>query len=99
MNKLINLTIISVLNPSNATIADPSATAGSPAFGGASSGSEPPFTSGLPSPSRTVAEQPAPTGGAAGGSGAPTQSEAAAPKQTAALGMGALLGAAAVYFL
>ncbi|KAH7088247.1 FAS1 domain-containing protein [Paraphoma chrysanthemicola] len=87
--------IDAVLNPNNATIANPSATAGSPAFSGAASASDVPFTSGQPTPSRTIA--PAATSNAAASSS--RSSAAAAPLQTGAVGMGALLGAAAVYFL
>ncbi|KAH7077695.1 FAS1 domain-containing protein [Paraphoma chrysanthemicola] len=87
--------IDAVLNPNNATIANPSATAGSPAFSGAASASDVPFTSGQPTPSRTIA--PAATSNAAASSS--RSSAAAAPMQTGAVGMGALLGAAAVYFL
>jgi len=81
-----------VLNPNNRTIANPSAAAGAPAFSGASSVSNTPFTSGVPSPSRSA-------GGAAPSSSAPISTGAAAPKQTAAAGALLGLGAAIVHFL
>lgn len=83
-----------VLNPSNTTIANPSATAGSPAFSGASSVSTPPFTSGVPTPSRPVGGAPTPAG-----SSGPMSTGASAPKQTAAAGALLGLGAAIVHFL
>jgi hypothetical protein len=88
----------SVLNPSNATIANPSATAGVGAFSGASSASAAPFTSGQPTASRPIAQEPTQAGGAGATSGSPTGGAAQAI-QTGAVGMGALFGAAAVYFL
>jgi hypothetical protein len=87
-----------VLNPSNATIADPAAEEGSPAFEGASSVSEVPYTSGQPTPTASI-------GGDATAAADPTNSAptsvatGAAPRQTGAIGAGALFGAAAVYFL
>ncbi|KAH7400866.1 FAS1 domain-containing protein [Phaeosphaeria sp. MPI-PUGE-AT-0046c] len=91
--------IDAVLNPSNTTIAGSSATAGVVAFSGASSGSAAPFTSGQPSATRSIA--PAPSTSGAGGAGASTSSRAGAAQaiQTGSVGMGAILGAAAVYFL
>jgi hypothetical protein len=80
----------------NATIANPTASAGSPAFSGASSVSNAPYTSGQPTPSRAIGGGAA-TSAASGSASAATG--AAAPVQTGAIGMGALLGAAAVYFL
>lgn len=75
----------SVLNPSNAT-ATPiaSATGGSPAFSGASSGTSVPFTSGVTA-----------TGTASGTSPSTTAAVAGGPKQTAAVGAAALFGGAA----
>lgn len=90
--------IDAVLNPTNATIANSSATAGAPAFSGASAASNVPFTSGQPSATRTIA--PAATSQAnPGQSSAASSTAGAAPMQTGAIGMGALLGAAAMYFL
>lgn len=87
-----------VLNPTNQTAANPTGTAGAPAYSGASSVSNAPFTSGQPSPSTTL-NAPATQSGAAG-SGAPTASAAgAAPMKTGAVGVGALFGAAAVYLM
>ena len=91
--------IDAVLNPTNGTVANPSAQAGSPAFSGASSVSNAPFTSGQPTPSRTIAG--AATSAAANPSGSASRSSTAgaAPMKTGAVGMGAIIGAAAVYFL
>jgi len=86
--------IDAVLNPSNTTIANPTASAGAPAFSGASSVSNSPFTSGVPTPSRSVA--PAASTPAAS---MPASTGAAAPKQTAAVGALLGLGAAVVHFL
>jgi hypothetical protein len=89
----------SVLNPNNATIANSSATAGAIAFSGASSASAAPYTSGQPSASRTLASEPTqPAGGAAASSSMSTGGVAQA-MQTGSVGMGAILGAAAVFFL
>lgn len=91
-----------VLNPNNATAANPnSQSAGAPAYSGASSVSSAPFTSGQPQASTTLAS---PTSGStsatASRSGAPqATANAAASMPTGAAGLGALLGAAAVYFL
>ncbi|KAF1920842.1 FAS1 domain-containing protein [Ampelomyces quisqualis] len=90
----------SVLNPSNGTIANPSATAGVVAFSGASSASAAPFTSGQPSASRTLATEPTqPAGGAAASSSTMSTGGVAQAMQTGSVGMGAILGAAAVFFL
>lgn len=86
-----------VLNPTNATIANPSAQAGAPAFSGASSVSNAPFTSGQPQASTTIS--PAATSAAGNPAGTSRSSTAGAAQQTGVVGMGALLGAAAVYFL
>jgi len=91
--------IDAVLNPNNATIANPNATAGAIAFSGASSASEAPFTSGQPTASRSLAAEPTqPAGGAAASSSMSTGGVAQA-MQTGSVGMGAVLGAAAVFFL
>ncbi|KAF2828634.1 Fasciclin-domain-containing protein [Ophiobolus disseminans] len=86
--------IDAVLNPSNRTIVNPTASAGAPAFSGASSATNAPFTSGVPTPSRSVAA----AGPSASGS-SPVGSAGAAPKQTAAVGAILGLGAAMVHFL
>jgi hypothetical protein len=69
-----------------------------PAFEGASSASEAPYTSGQPTPTTSIgsdATQAAdPTN-----AGASSSSAGAMPMQTGAIGMGALFGAAAVYFV
>jgi uncharacterized surface protein with fasciclin (FAS1) repeats len=89
--------IDAVLNPTNATIANPSATAGAPVFPGASSVSDVPYTSGQPTPTRTIA--PAATSAANPGQTSRSSTAGAVPMQTGAIGMGALFGAAAVYLL
>lgn len=81
-----------VLNPTNKT--QGSGDEGEPAFEGASSVSEAPFTSGQTATTtiagaRTSAANPT----------ASMSSTAGAPIQTAAVGISALIGAAAVYFL
>merc|ERR1712137_722772 len=95
-----------VLNPSNMTVSDADNDdddEGSPAFSGASSVSEAPFTSGQPTMSTTLAGGAAPTGNNDNDNNDDNNSEqttnAAAPMQTGAVGMGALFGAAAVYFM
>ncbi|KAH8732590.1 FAS1 domain-containing protein [Phaeosphaeriaceae sp. PMI808] len=90
--------IDAVLNPTNGTVANPSASVGVPAFSGASSASDVPFTSGQPSPTRTIAPA-ATTAANPSQSSSSRMSAAGAPAQTGAIGMGALLGAAAVYLL
>ncbi|KAF2133532.1 Fasciclin-domain-containing protein [Dothidotthia symphoricarpi CBS 119687] len=85
-----------LLNPSNDTAANPTATGGAPVFPGASSVSEAPFTSGQANPTTTVA--PAATSNQAPGQ-TTTSSSRAAAAPTGVVGMGALLGAAAVYLL
>ena len=95
-NGVVNV-IDEVLNPNNATIATPGEDEGSPAYEGATPVSEAPFASGQPTPSVTLAPG---SGGAAN-----TTSSGGAPQNTAnaaskgAVGMGALLGAAAMYLL
>lgn len=83
-----------VLNPSNATIANPSDEEGEGAFPGATPVSEAPFTSGQPSPTTSIngeATSAAAPGGSSSTAGAP------AAMKTGSVGMGALLGAAAIY--
>lgn len=83
-----------VLNPGNATIADPSDEEGEGAFPGATPVSELPFTSGQPTPTTSI-NQEATSAAAPGASSSSTG--AAAAMKTGSVGMGALLGAAAVY--
>ncbi|KAI4655384.1 hypothetical protein J4E93_000096 [Alternaria ventricosa] len=85
-----------VLNPSNATIADPTSDEGEPAFEGATPVSDVPFTSGQPTPTTSIGED---ASDAADPTSTPSNTDNAAPRQTGAIGMSALLGAAAVYFL
>jgi len=88
-----------VLNPTNATIANPNAQSGSPAYSGASSVSNAPFTSGQPTPSRSISGGATSAANPSGSASRPASTGAAAPMQTGAIGLSALLGAAAVYFL
>lgn len=83
-----------VLNPSNATIANPSDKEGQGAFPGATPVSEAPFTSGQPSATTSINGEATSAGGS--GSSSSTAGAPAAMK-TGSIGMGALLGAAAVY--
>lgn len=89
-----------VLNPTNQTIADPASGEGAPGFEGATPASEVPYTSDQPTPTTTISPEatedadPTQTGGSSSSSSA-----AAAPMKTGAVGMSALFGAAAVYFL
>ena len=87
--------IDNVLNPGNATAtANPTASAGSPAFAGASSASSNPLTSGVATPSGSSV---APTGSAAGATGASSsKSGIAMPMKTGAVGAAALFGGAAL---
>lgn len=83
-----------VLNPSNATIADPSDEEGEGAFPGATPISDAPYTSGQPSPTTSINEEA--TSAAAPGASSSVAGAPAAMK-TGSVGMGALLGAAAIY--
>lgn len=85
--------IDNVLNPENATAtADPSQESGAPAFSGASSASDVPFTSGVRTPTSAVATESAP-----GATAASTSSEdAAMALKTGAVGAAALFGGAAL---
>lgn len=88
-----------VLNPTNKTLADTSADEGEPVFEGATPASDVPFTSGQPTPTATIGSE-ATEAADPTASGAPSvSSAAAAPMQTGAVGMGALLGAAAIYLM
>lgn len=92
--------IDAVLNPSNTTIARSGASAGAVAFSGASSASEAPYTSGQPSATRSIAPAASTSGGAgAGATSSRASGGAAQAMQTGSVGMGAILGAAAVFFL
>lgn len=84
-----------VLNPSNATIANPDDDEGEGAFPGASAVSELPFTSGQPTPTTSINQ--AATSNAAPGASSSSTGAAPAAVKTGSVGMGALLGAAAVY--
>ncbi|KAJ9602380.1 hypothetical protein H2200_013235 [Cladophialophora chaetospira] len=85
--------IDNVLNPENATAtANPSEETGSPAFSGASSASDIPFTSGVPTPTASAATESAP--GATGASS--SSADAAMPRMTGAMGAAALFGGAAL---
>lgn len=85
-----------VLNPGNATIAEPSDEEGEGAFPGATPVSELPFTSGQPTPTTSINDQ-ATSAAAPGASSSSTAAGAAAAMKTGSVGMSALLGAAAVY--
>ncbi|RDI82926.1 hypothetical protein Vi05172_g7279 [Venturia inaequalis] len=87
--------IDNVLNPNATAAASPTATTGTPAFSGASSVANAPFTSGVATPTSTIG------GGGAGGHSGNTSTThvsvaAAMPMVTGAVSMGALLGAGAV---
>ena len=84
-----------VLNPSNATIADPSGSDGEGAFPGASSVSEAPYTSGQPTATTSINDEA--TSAAAPGASSSSTGGAPVARKTGSVGMGALLGAAAVY--
>ncbi|KIW84414.1 hypothetical protein Z517_03664 [Fonsecaea pedrosoi CBS 271.37] len=83
--------IDNVLNPNNTTaMPNPSQTSGSPAFSGASSASNIPFTSGVAVPTTTMASQSA-TGATATSS---SSSGAAVPARTGMVGAAAICGGA-----
>jgi uncharacterized surface protein with fasciclin (FAS1) repeats len=88
-----------ILNPTNATMADPAAEEGSPAFEGASSASEAPYTSGQPTATTTINSEATEAADPTNSAGASSSSAGAMPMQTGAVGMGALFGAAAVYLM
>ncbi|KAK2755582.1 hypothetical protein FQN54_006522 [Arachnomyces sp. PD_36] len=95
--------IDNVLNPDNTTAsANPSSPSGEPAFGGASQVPNEPLTSGASSPTSAI-EVPtaAPVGGGGGGEPSPappgqTTPAGAAPMETAAVGIAAILGVGAI---
>jgi len=87
-----------VLNPSNSTISPNTATTAE-AFPSATSASNVPFTSGVPTPTSTIATQsaPGPQGSQSSAAGSSSSSGAAwQPAATGAMGMGALFGGAAL---
>lgn len=86
-----------VLNPGNATIADPSDDEGEGAFPGATPVSELPFTSGQPTPTTSINEEATSAAAPGASTTGSASAGAAAPMMTGSVGMGALLGAAAVY--
>lgn len=84
-----------VLNPQNATIAEPGDEEGEGAFEGATP-SDLAFTSGQPTPTTSINQEATNSAAAPGASSSSTGAAPAAMK-TGSVGMGALLGAAAVY--
>jgi hypothetical protein len=70
-----------------------------PAFEGASSASEAPYTSGQPTPTTSIGSEATQAADPTNSAGASSSSAGAMPMQTGAIGMGALFGAAAVYFM
>lgn len=91
-----------VLNPNNTAIASPSSSSGmgSPAFSGASSASEVPYTSGVPTPTSSIATTgaAAATGSASGGASGSSSSTSnpGVPMKTGAVGAAALFGGAVI---
>ncbi|KAF2222241.1 FAS1 domain-containing protein [Elsinoe ampelina] len=84
-----------VLNPANATAAPAAgATAGAVQFQGATAGTEPPLTSGVPAPSSTITPPSTATGGAGGASTSAPASTGAAGKVVVPMA-GAVAGLAA----
>jgi hypothetical protein len=96
----------SVLNPNNTALPSASATKGAPAFSGVSSGSAPPFTSGVPTPTSALgggaaggmASTSAPGASASGGASSSSSGGAAVPMRTGAVGAAALFGGAALVY-
>ncbi|KAI9893336.1 MAG: hypothetical protein M1814_000466 [Vezdaea aestivalis] len=89
--------IDNVLNPGNATATpNPSVSTQVPAFAGASSATNVPYTSGVPTPTASVGGAATTTSRASAASTAPATTGAAAPARSAAVGMGALFGGAAI---
>ena len=88
-----------VLNPGNQTMANSTNSQGAPAFSGASSVSDAPFTSGQPTATATIASDVAAAAADPTTSASSTSKANFAPAQTGAVGLGALLGAAAVYLM
>jgi hypothetical protein len=79
----------SVLNPNATSSASPTASTGAPAFSGASSVSDVPFTSGVATPTSSI------SGGAAIATSSSSKA-GAIPMATGAISIGALFGAGAV---
>ncbi|KAH7380098.1 FAS1 domain-containing protein [Pyrenochaeta sp. MPI-SDFR-AT-0127] len=88
-----------VLNPTNQTIANATSNQGTPVFEGATPASEVPFTSGQPTPTTTISPDATRAADPTRPASSTSQAGAAGPMQTGAVGMGALLGAAAVYLM
>lgn len=86
--------IDAVLNPANAT-QTPNTSGTQDAFPGASSASGVPFTSGVPTPTSSIATQPAASGSSSSSKVAPSSGGAFRPIETGAMGMAALFGGAA----
>jgi uncharacterized surface protein with fasciclin (FAS1) repeats len=85
--------IDNVLNPANSTaMPDPAMSTQMPAFSGASSASDTPFTSGVPIPTASAAVSSSAAGGPSSASGA------AMPMRTGAVGAAALFGGAALVY-
>jgi uncharacterized surface protein with fasciclin (FAS1) repeats len=89
-----------VLNPTNATLAQGTEEEGQAAYSGASAASDVPFTSGVPTASTTIGSEATSAANPTAGSSSSSTAGAHAPMKTGAVGMSALLGAAAaVYFV
>jgi uncharacterized surface protein with fasciclin (FAS1) repeats len=89
-----------VLNPTNATLAKGDEEEGAAAYEGASAASDVPFTSGVPTASTTIGPEATSAANPTAGSSSSSTAGAPAPMKTGAVGMSALLGAAAaVYFV
>ena len=83
--------IDNVLNPMNATAtADPMMETQAPAFSGASSASDVPFTSGVPTPTSVAGAEPTMS--------STSSAKAASPMKTGAVGAAALFGGAALVY-
>jgi uncharacterized surface protein with fasciclin (FAS1) repeats len=88
--------IDNVLNPNNTSaMPDPAQQTQSAAFAGASSASSVPFTSGVPTPTSTLAGVATASATATAQATSSTSRAAAAPMKTAGVGMAALMGAGA----
>lgn len=88
-----------VLNPTNQTIGNSSSNQGTPAFQGATPIAEPPFTSGQPTPTTRISPDATRAADPTSPASSASTAGAAGPLQTGAVGMGALLGAAAFYLM
>lgn len=85
-----------VLNPTNKTLANAGANEGEPVFEGATRVSDVPYTSGQPTATTTIGSEATE---AADPTATASSTAGAAPMQTGTVGMGALLGLAAVYLI